>query len=122
MTAEEKQIQQLMKSLDLTREEAIELMEEDKKIDKMTKASDIESDLTEEQKEGIKQNTKDHSGKYEKSEETKAKEQKAREDKATAMNILMNAVEGAEVTKVGKEFIFFKDNVKYRVTIVKARK
>lgn len=118
----EKQIQQLMKSLDLTREEAIELMEEDRKIDKMTKSSEIENDLTEEQKEGIKQNTKDHSGKYEKSEETKAKEQKAREDKATAMNVLINAVENAEVTKEGKEFTFFKDNVKYRVTIVKARK
>lgn len=119
---DEKKIQQLMKSLDLTRDEAIELMEEDKKVDKMTKSSEIENDLTEEQKEGIKQNTKDHSGKYEKSAEALAAEEAKRQAKKSAMEILMDAVDNVEVTKEGKEFIFKVDNVKYRCTIVRVRK
>lgn len=51
----EKQIAKLMKSLDITREEAIELIQEDKEVDRMTSAKQWESDLTTEQKKNSKQ-------------------------------------------------------------------
>ena len=47
---EQKRLKMIMKNLDLTEEQAKELLEEDKRIDRMRKFSDIQSDLTEEQK------------------------------------------------------------------------
>lgn len=119
---QEKQIQQFMKSLDLTREEAIDLLLEDLEVDKMKSSKEIESDLTEEQKEGIKQNTKERSGKYEKSAKALAAEEAKRQAKKSALEVLMQAVEVAEVVKADKEFIFKVDSVKYRCTIVRVRK
>lgn len=119
---QEKQIQQFMKSLDLTREEAIDLLLEDLEVDKMKSSKEIESDLTEEQKEGIKQNTKERSGKYEKSAEALAAEEAKRQAKKSALEVLMQAVEVAEVVKADKEFIFKIDSVKYRCTITRVRK
>lgn len=119
---QEKQIQQFMKSLDLSREEAIDLLLEDLEVDKMKSSKEIESDLTEEQKEGIKQNTKERSGKYEKSAEALAAEEAKRQAKKSALEALMQAVEVAEVVKADKEFIFKVDSVKYRCTITRVRK
>lgn len=119
---QEKQIQQFMKSLDLTREEAIDLLLEDLEVDKMKSSKEIESDLTEEQKEGIKQNTKERSGKYEKSAGALAAEEAKRQAKKSALEVLMQAVEVAEVVKADKEFIFKVDSVKYRCTITRVRK
>lgn len=120
--AQEKQIKQFMKSLDLSREEAIDLLLEDLEVDKMKSSKEIESDLTEEQKEGIKQNTKEHSGKYEKSKKALAVEEAKRQAKKSALEVLMQAVEVAEVVKADKEFIFKVDGVKYRCTITRVRK
>lgn len=119
---QEEQIQQFMKSLDLSREDAIELLLEDAEVDKMKSSKEIESDLTEEQKQGIQQNTRDRSGKYEKSAEVLAREEKARQDKATALEKLMTAVEVVEVVNKEKEFVFKNDGVKYRCKITKVRK
>lgn len=119
---DEKRIQQFMKSLDLTREEAIELLQDDEEINQMTKSSDIESDLSQEQKEAIKQSTKDHSGKYEKSAETIEREEKRRAEKASAMDNLMEAVEVVEIVKAGAEFIFLDNGIKYRCSIKRVRK
>lgn len=52
----EKQIEKLMKTLDITREEAIELINEDKEIDRKS-FSQIDDDLTEEQKQAKKKYT-----------------------------------------------------------------
>ena len=49
----EKQIENLMKSLDLTREEAIELYNEDKEVDRMEIGA-VDNDLTPEQKAAVK--------------------------------------------------------------------
>lgn len=53
----EKQIEKMMKSLDLTRDEAIALIKEDEQVDKMT-TKEVNSDLTAEQKKVIKDATK----------------------------------------------------------------
>jgi hypothetical protein len=47
----------MMKTLDITYEEALELIEEDKAIDRMTKSDDINSDLTAEQRKTLKKCT-----------------------------------------------------------------
>lgn len=52
----EEQILKLMKSLDLTREEAIELINEDKEVDRK-KMSDVDDDLSTDQKKSKKKYT-----------------------------------------------------------------
>lgn len=54
---DEKHIAKLMKSLDLTREQAIQLINDDKAVDRMTKMSEIKADMTEEQKKASKKYT-----------------------------------------------------------------
>lgn len=51
---DENKIALFMKNLDLTREEAIDLILEDAKIDKMTSTKQIDSDLTPDQKKAVK--------------------------------------------------------------------
>jgi hypothetical protein len=50
----EEKIKLMMNKLGLTREEAIELIEDDEKVDKMTSAKQWDSDLSDEQKKAIK--------------------------------------------------------------------
>ena len=49
----EKQIANLMKTLGISRDEALELIAEDQEIDRM-KPSEVDSDLTQEQKQSVK--------------------------------------------------------------------
>lgn len=119
--AQEEKIAVLMKSLDLTKKEAIELMLEDEEVDLMSN-KEVQSDLTKEQKEAIKKSSKDRSGKYEKSAEALAAEEAKRQAKKSAMEILMDAVDDTEVIKDGREFTFKNNSVKYRCTIVRVRK
>lgn len=53
----EKQISKLMETLDLTREEALQLIADDKAVDRMTKMSEIKGDLTAEQIKASKKYT-----------------------------------------------------------------
>lgn len=121
MTDRERQIEAL-KKLDLSDEEIAELLAEDDKIDKMDKSSEINSDLTDEQKEGLKSVTREHSGKYEKSEATIEQEERKRQEKATAMDSLMEAVDVVEIVKPGAEFIFMDNGIKFRCNIKRVRK
>lgn len=50
----EKQIEKLIKSLDISREEALQLINDDAKVDKMTSSKDINADLTAEQQTALK--------------------------------------------------------------------
>lgn len=47
-------IEELMKTLGCTKDEALALIQEDREIDRMTSAAEIDADLTEEQKESSK--------------------------------------------------------------------
>lgn len=58
----EKQIEKMMKSLGLTRDEAIEMLMEDEAVDKMS-MKEVTSDLSEEQKKAVKAVTKTTSDK-----------------------------------------------------------
>ena len=58
----EKQITAMMKTLKISRDEAIELIKEDEQVDKMT-MKEVDNDLTTEQKKAKKDATKTTSGK-----------------------------------------------------------
>lgn len=69
---EKQKIQRFMKTLDLTEAEAKALIAEDAKIDKM-KASEVDSDLTTDQKQAVKKlkNSDTHVYKFDKRERKK---------------------------------------------------
>lgn len=48
---------EIAKKLDITVDEALEMLEEDKKVDRMTKAKEIDSDLNDKQRKTIKKYT-----------------------------------------------------------------
>lgn len=48
---------EIAKKLDITVDEALEMLAEDKKVDRMTKAKDIDSDLNDKQRKTIKKYT-----------------------------------------------------------------
>lgn len=54
---DEKHIAKLMKTLDIPREEAIQLINDDKAVDRMTKMSEIKGDMTAEQIKASKKYT-----------------------------------------------------------------
>ena len=84
----EKQIEKMMKSLGLTRDEAIEMLMEDEAVDKMS-MKEVTSDLSEEQKKAVKAVTKTTSNKP----KAKAKrERKVDEVKKTILAIISKAL------------------------------
>jgi hypothetical protein len=106
----EEKILKLMKSLDITREEALELMEEDREVDRMTKMSDIDNDISEEQKKAKKKysNVKKGVNAYGK---TTTRELKPDENKRLIINTIAktleeNGFENVEVTNIQKYITF----------------
>lgn len=119
---DEKKIAQFMKSLGLTREEAIALIEEDKRIDKMTIA-EINAEYTAEEKQVIKEMTT--AGR--KVADTPVKrERKADDDKGSLMAILQNALadstENLIVTNAEREMTFDFNGRKFKLTLSAPRK
>jgi DNA-directed RNA polymerase specialized sigma54-like protein len=106
----EEKILKLMKSLDITREEALELMEEDREVDRMTKMSDIDNDISEEQKKAKKKysNVKKGVNAYGK---TTTRELKPDENKRLIISTIAKALEengfeNVEVTNIQKYITF----------------
>lgn len=83
----EEKILKAMKSLDLTREEAIEMLMEDEAVDKMS-MKEVTNDLTDEQKKVIKDSTKTTSKKRGKVK----RERKVDEEKKMLLEILADAL------------------------------
>ena len=75
MTMTEAQISSMMKALKISREEAIEVLKEDEAIDKMS-MSEVDNDLTAEQKKAKKEATKTTGDKRTRKKETKPRERK----------------------------------------------
>lgn len=118
----EEKIKNLMLKLDLTREEAVELLESDKTVDRMTKMSEINSDLTEEQKKVIKKAK--NTGRTVADKPTK-REKKIDNTKKMLIEILKNSLEMAtdfEILNDEREFTFIVNDEKYKVVLSKPRK
>lgn len=119
----EKTIQKHISVLGITREEAVQLIADDEAIDRMTKTSDIEGDLTEEQRKSAKKARQaDRKKTTVYKFDTTKREKKVNNAKKNLIEVLRTAVEengatGIDVTNDEREFIFFKEGVKYKVTM-----
>ena len=124
----EKRIAELMKTLDLTREEAIELIQEDEKVDKMT-VKETESDLTAEQKQAIKK-AKGGAKAVDAFGKKRVVERKADEDKRTLISLLYNTLHSAddpsceniEVTNPERQIDFNMNGRRFRIVLSAPRK
>lgn len=106
----EEQILKLMQTLEISREEAIELYNEDREVDKMTKMSDIDNDISEEQKKAKKKytNVKRGVNAYGKTttRELKPDENKRLIISTIAKTLEENGFEDVEVTNIQKYITF----------------
>lgn len=85
----EAQIQTLMGKLDCSRQEAIEVLQEDYEVDRMS-MKEVSADLTDEQKKAVKANTKTG---FKKRAPVK-RERKIDPDKLALIQIIDNALRG----------------------------
>ena len=109
----EQQIAKLMKSLGISREEAIALMEEDKRIDRGEKLYELAPEL----QAGAKKARQADRKKTEVKREKKPKPEKAEICSAMMDGLRELGVEEFEIANAEREFIFHKDGVKYKVTL-----
>jgi|GEM_PF-1712722 len=121
------QILKLMKTLDITEEEALELYNEDKEVDKMTKMSDIDSDISEEQKKAKKKytNVKRGVNAYGK---TTTRELKPDENKRLIIQTIAKAltecaeVSNLEITNIQKYIAFSIGSEDFEIDLKRKRK
>ena len=114
----EEKIAKLMKSLGISREEAIELMEEDRRIDRGEKLYELDPEL----EKGAKKARQADRKKTEVKREKKPKPEKAEICSAMMDGLRELGVEQFEILNAEREFIFHKDGVKYKVTLACPRK
>ena len=124
---DEQKILEMMKILDISRDEAIELINEDKEIDRMT-VKQAESDLTEEQKKAIKKakggaKSVKAVNAYGK---TVTRERKVDETKRELINILQESLKGVaenlEITNIERQLDFTVKGRKFRIVLSAPRK
>ena len=110
----EKQIEKLMKSLDITREEAIQLIEDDKAIDRGAKMFDLDPEL---EKGAKKARQAERKASAPVKREKKAKPEKAEICCAMMDGLKALGVEEFNISNPEREFVFFHNGTKYKVTL-----
>ena len=111
---DEKQIEKMMKALDLTREQAIEMLEYD---DDVERGKATEYDLTPEQEKASKQARQ---GPRKKNSKPIQRERKADNDKRYLINTLQQAVESCQsvvVTNPERQIDFVYNGRKFRIVL-----
>ena len=122
----EEQIAKMMKALDITREEAIELINEDKEIDRK-KMSDIDDDLTTDQKKSKKKYTTVKRGVNAYGKKTE-RVLKPDENKRMIISLLAQALENCgQITKVNidnpqKYITFSIESEDFKIDLIRKRK
>ena len=118
----EKQIEKLMSTLKCTREEAIEVIEDDKKIDKGEKLFELSPELEAGAKKARQADRKPTVYNF----DTKDKKRKADEDKAKLIAIIAESLEQVEiiptVTNAEREMEFIYNDRKFKLTLSAPRK
>ena len=109
----EEKIAKLMKSLGISREEAIQLMEDDKEIDKGAKMFELDPEL----EKGAKKARQAERKKTEVKRERKPKPEKTEICCAMMDGLRELGVEDFEITNAEREFIFHHNGTKYKVTL-----
>ena len=130
--AMEDRIKYIMRTLDCSEQEALQLIEDDKAVDRMTKTSEIQSDLTQEQKKASKKAravAKAPKAKAPTAYKWETKKQKKRDnEKHNVIELFINALEGdinvknIEITNEDREFEFLYNDRKIKVTLIAPRK
>ena len=111
----EEKIQKLMKSLNISREEAIELMEEDKRIDRGEKLYELDPELEKGAKKARQADRK-------KSDTPIKRERKPKPEKAEICSAMMDGlrelgVEEFTINNPEREFMSIHNGTKYKVTL-----
>ena len=109
----EEKIQKLMKSLNISREEAIDLIEEDKRIDKGEKLYELDPEL----EKGAKKARQADRKKTEVKRERKPKPEKAEICSAMMEGLAELGVAEFNSTNPEREFVFSHNGTKYKVTL-----
>ena len=109
----EAKIQKLMASLQISRQEAIELIEEDKRIDRGEKLYELDPEL----EKGAKK-----ARQAERKSTTVKREKKAKPEKAEICSAMMDGLRGLgvadfTVNNAEREFVFIHNGTKYKVTL-----
>lgn len=115
-------IKKHMEILGLSREDAINLINEDERIDRMTSASEINSDLSKEQIQNAKEARKADRKKTVFKFDTSKRPKKENPDKRNLIENLRASVEAVggtdiEITNIEREMVFKFNNVKYKVVL-----
>jgi len=112
----EEQIQKLMKSLNISREEALEVIAEDKRIDRGEKLYELDPELEKGAKKARQADRK-------KSDTPTKRERKPKPEKAEICSAMMRglqsllAVDEFTVNNPEREFVFIHNGTKYKVTL-----
>ena len=123
----EEMIAKHMNVLGITREEAIQLIADDEEIDRMTRTSDIDGDLTAEQRKSAKKARQaDRKPTVYKFDTTKRKRAE-NTGKRFLIDEIKKCLENAgadslEVTNPEREIIFMSDGTKYKIVLSAPRK
>ena len=130
--AMENRIEYIMRTLDCSEQEALQLIEDDKAVDRMTKTAEIQSDLTQEQKKASKKArtaAKAPKAKAPTAYKWETKKQKKRDnEKHNVIKLFINALEGdinvknIEIINEDREFEFLYNDRKIKVTLIAPRK
>ena len=116
-----------MNALGITREEAIQLIADDEEIDRMTRTSDIDGDLTAEQRKSAKKARQaDRKPTVYKFDTTKRKRAE-NTGKRFLIDEIKKCLENAgadslEVTNPEREIIFMSEGTKYKIVLSAPRK
>ena len=122
MALNENLIAKHMATLGISRDEAIQLIEDDLAVDRMTSMKDVESDLTEEQRKNAKKARQaDRKPTVFKFDTTKRKRPE-NAGKRFLIDTIKTALEGIEVenlevTNAEREMTFSIDGTKYKIVI-----
>lgn len=123
----EEMITKHMKTLGITREEAIQLIADDEEIDRMTRTSDIDGDLTAEQRKSAKKARQaDRKPTVYKFDTTKRKRAE-NTGKRFLIDEIKKCLENAgadslEVTNPEREIVFMSEGTKYKIVLSAPRK
>lgn len=130
--AMENRIEYIMRTLDCSEQEALQLIEDDKAVDRMTKTAEIQSDLTQEQKKASKKAravAKAPKAKAPTAYKWETKKQKKRDnEKHNVIELFINALEGdtnvkdIKMLNEDREFEFLYNDRKIKVTLIAPRK
>lgn len=116
-------VEKLMKTLDCTEQEALEVIEADKKIDRGEKLFELDPELAKGAKKARQADRKPTVYKFDTSKRKRAENV----GKQALIETLKSAVEGVgatdiEITNKEREFFFVVDGVKYKIVMSVPRK